>query len=215
MKAIAAFLFCITSVFAFAALPDGVTLGIELKDAVNNSLTITPKDTPNVILRFTNNTDKEKAVRVYLYHPFHRRLPFPAWCSVRFVNEKGEIHPHAKWNGEWWNQYICWSIFIWDGEKDEPEKNTRIIPVRKYIEIEAPLHEILRVPAGGEPNGWMWNHKNGYLLGKWRFQIRFEDIVSREFLLNVVQEKQKKAKIPESAFCRFSHLTAHRTLLNS
>jgi hypothetical protein len=194
MKTLITLFYCVAAAVAFGKMPEGVTVAIELKGAAGSSLTIARKDEPKIVLRFTNHTDRKKEVGVYLYHPHHKELPVLLGCAVRFLDEKGNVHPDAKSNGEWWSQYICWSTTFPEGER----KNTREIAAHGEVEVEAPLHEILRVPAGGEPEGWMWNQAGGYLLGRHRFQVRFDGVISREFVLNVLNENQKEPnQVPE------------------
>lgn len=189
------FLFSIHS--AFCCIPDGIDVETVVNGQSLHRIEISPSETVSIEFHFRNKCGEERTVNLSLFDQFGERLPVPMEAMVRFTDMENRIHPMAADNGGWWTQLKSWSILL-DGNH---RMNRIVIEPDGTVGVDLSLEELLRVPAGGEPKGWLWDRHLGYLPGMYHLRVRFEDYVSPEFLL-VVTESTKQ--LPEENEARLS-----------
>lgn len=170
---------CTAAILAAQPLPQEVLLSMEMKGAERGHLVAAPRDSVVVRLTFVNRSGKPIRLRIHDFDPEYKKLPYPVECAVRITDNAGKLHPHAKENGEWWSQYICWSALF---RKDD-EQNYRVIGPEGSLIYEISLADLLLVPAGGEPEGWPYDHRTGFKPGSYHLQFRFGAVLSPVFQL--------------------------------
>lgn len=162
-------------------LPEGIALSITLKNAHDHRLVVAPDGPVTMLLTFSNQSTAPIRLRIHDYDPYHKKLPYPIECAVRITDSAGQLYPLAKENGEWWSQYKDWSTLF----TDDDEHNYGTLNPHKALAYEVALKEVLTVPAGGEPEGWPYDHKKGFKPSSYRFQFRFDSVQSEMFELQV------------------------------
>ena len=190
------------------SLPDGIALTITLEKAVGGSLDIKSNERATVVLTFSNRTDAPIRFRIHDYDPYHKKLPYPVECAVRITDSDGGLHPIAKLNGEWWSQFKCWStLFL-----EDDERNYRTLKPKEDMVYEVALADVLKVPGGGEPERWPFDHLKGFRPGSYLLKVRYGAVVSDAFIIRVEErggESSTRALQPtrDDAFSSASRLT--------
>jgi hypothetical protein len=183
VKVLISILSILAGTVALGTIPTGISVSARLEVEDLGLRQIYPNESVTVVLTFRNESKSSVELNTGMFDQFGSKLPVPLRSSIRFLSEASGKHNLLVANGGEWTPYYCWSLNL----EDTHHRNVVRIPSGGDATIRYPLEEALRVPAGGEPSEWIWDHEHGYQPGSYDVIVSFDDFQSDPMRLTVSQ----------------------------